>query len=158
MWPQMIDMMFWPFAFKAAAERHNQLSLTASGQMPLSILHNVPIKNIPVKTFHTLFCPVYVLDSQAQSAGDPGPPKWEPHSCIGVYLGHSPFHAGSLALVFNPRTGGCPHNIILFLTILFQPSLTWMQAWFPLTGRTCSSIHPRRQQMRNFLLLKTGWI
>ncbi len=101
----MIDTMFWPFAFKAAAERHNQLSLTASGQMPLSILHNVPIENIPVKTFHTLFCPVYMLDSQAQSAGGPGPPKWEPCSCIGVYLGHSPFHAGSVALIFNPRTG-----------------------------------------------------
>jgi hypothetical protein len=27
MWPQMIDTMFWPFAFKAAAERHNCLLL-----------------------------------------------------------------------------------------------------------------------------------
>ena len=25
MWPQMIDTMLWPFAFKAAAESHNQL-------------------------------------------------------------------------------------------------------------------------------------
>jgi hypothetical protein len=73
--------------------------------MPLSILHNVPIEHIPVKTFHTLFCPVYVLDSRSQSAGGPGPPKWEPRSRIGVYLGHSPFHASSMALVFNPKTG-----------------------------------------------------
>jgi hypothetical protein len=105
MWPQMIDTMFWPFAFKAAAEGHNQLSLTADGTTPLSILHNIPIENIPVKTFHTLFCPVYVLDSRAQNAGGLGPPKWEPRSQIGVYLGHSPFHAGSVALVFNPKTG-----------------------------------------------------
>ena len=105
MWPQMIDTMFWPFAFKDAAERHNQLSLTAEGQTPLSILHDVPVENIPVKTFHTLFCPVCVLDSRSQSAGGPGPPKWEPRSCIGAYLGHSPFHAGSVALVFNPKTG-----------------------------------------------------
>ena len=40
-----------------------------------------------------------------QSAGGPGPPKWEPRSRIGVYLGHSPFHVGSVALVFNPKTG-----------------------------------------------------
>ena len=40
-----------------------------------------------------------------QSAGGAGPPKWEPRSRIGVYLGHSPFHAGSVALVFNPTTG-----------------------------------------------------
>jgi hypothetical protein len=104
MWPQMIDTMFWPFAFKSAVERHNQLSLTAEGQTPLSILHNVSVENIPVKTFHTLFCPVYVLDARLQSAGGPRPPKWEPRSRIGVYLGHSPFHAGSVALVFNPKT------------------------------------------------------
>ena len=52
-----------------------------------------------------LFCPVYVLDARSQSTGGPGPPKWEPRSRIGVYLGHSPFHAGSVALVFNPKTG-----------------------------------------------------
>jgi hypothetical protein len=105
MWPQMIDTMFWPFAFKVAAKRHNLLSLDGQGQTPLSLLHDVPIEHIPVKTFHTLFCLVYVLDSQSQSAGGPGPPKWEPQSHIGVYLGHSPFHAGSVALVFNPKTG-----------------------------------------------------
>jgi hypothetical protein len=76
MWLQMFDTMFWPFAFKAAAERHNLLSLNGQGQAPLSILHDVPVKNIWVKTFHTLFCPVYVLDSRSQSAGGSGPPKW----------------------------------------------------------------------------------
>ena len=105
MWPQMIDTMFWPFAFKAAAERHNCLSLNDSGITPNAALHGIAQTDIPVKTFHTLFCPVYVLDARAQSAGGPGTPKWEPRSRIGVYLGHSPFHAGSVALVFNPRTG-----------------------------------------------------
>ena len=105
MWQQMIDTMFWPFAFKAAAESYNQLSLTATGQTPLSILHEFPVENIPVKAFHMLFCPVYVLDSHLQSASGPGPPKWEPRSRIGVYLRHSPFHPGSVALVFNPKTG-----------------------------------------------------
>jgi hypothetical protein len=101
----MIKAMFWPFAFKAAAEQHNLLSLNSLDQTPLSILHNVPIENILVKTFHTLLCPVYVLDSQSQSAGGPSPPKWELRSRIGVYFGHSPFHAGSVALIFNLRTG-----------------------------------------------------
>ena len=101
----MIDTMFWPFAMKAAAERHNNLNLDKSGKTPTSKLYDVPVENVPVKTYHTLFCPVYVLDARAQSAGGPGPPKWEPRSRIGVYLGHSPFHAGSVALVFKPRTG-----------------------------------------------------
>jgi hypothetical protein len=102
MWPQ-INKMFWPFAFKAAAELC--LSLNKDGQTPISILHSVPSNTVPFKPFHTLFCPVYVLDLHIQSAGNPGPPKWEPQSCISVYLGHSPFHAGNMALIFNPRTG-----------------------------------------------------
>ena len=76
-----------------------------NGSTPEFILYNVKNEKIPVKSFHTLFCPVYVLDSRLQSAGGPGPPKWEPRSRIGVYLGHSPFHAGSVALIFNPSTG-----------------------------------------------------
>ncbi len=135
MWPQMIDTMFWSFAFKVAAERHNQLSLTATGQTPLSILHDVLVENIPVKTFHTLFCPVYVLDSCLQSADGPGPPKWGLHSRIGVYLGHSPFHAGSVALVFNPKTRQVsPQYHVVFDDTLFYRPLHGRGHGFPSLG------------------------
>jgi hypothetical protein len=103
-WPQMIDILFWPFAMKAMAERMNSLHVDDDGNTPESLMHGVALETIPVRNFHTLFCPVYVLDHRLQSAGGPGPPKWEPRSRIGVYLGHSPFHAGSVALVFNPKT------------------------------------------------------
>ena len=83
-WPEMIDSIFWPFAMKAAAERHNSLSVNDKNQTPSSVLYNVELEEIPVKNFHTLFCPVYVLDSRLQSAGGPGPPKWEPQCRIGV--------------------------------------------------------------------------
>lgn len=105
MWPQMVDEMFWPFAMKAVAERLNTLQIDTLGRTPESILHGIDVEDLPVKSFHTLFCPVYVLDARLQSAGGAGPPKWEPRSRIGVYLGHSPFHAGSVALVWNPTTG-----------------------------------------------------
>ena len=52
-----------------------------------------------------MFSPVDVLDSCLKSAGGASPQKWEPRSIMGVYLGHSPFHASSVALVFNPLTG-----------------------------------------------------
>ena len=130
----MIDTMFWPFAFKAAAERHNQLSLTATGQTPFSILRDVLVENIPVRTFHSLFCLVYVLDSRSQSATGPGPPKWEPCSRIRVYLGHSPFHAGSIALVFNPKTGRVSpkYHIVFddtFLTLPYMDAGTVPPHW-----------------------------
>ncbi len=38
-------------------------------------------------------------------SGITGPLKWEPRSRLGIYVGHSPSHAGSVALVLNPRTG-----------------------------------------------------
>jgi hypothetical protein len=44
------------------------------------------------------------LDSRLQS-GIAGPPKREPRLRLGIYVGHSPSHAGSVALVLNPRTG-----------------------------------------------------
>ena len=105
MWPNMITSMFWPFALKAMAERMNKLHVSMDGSTPESKFYGMKRNNIPVGIYHTLFCPIYVLDARSQSAGSIGPPKWEPKSRIGIYLGHSPFHAGNVALVFNPTTG-----------------------------------------------------
>jgi hypothetical protein len=43
-----------------------------------------------------------VLDSCLQ-LGIGGAPKWEPQSCLGIYGGHSPSHAGLVALILNPQ-------------------------------------------------------
>ena len=41
------------------------------------------------------------VGTKAQSGKSP---KWDPKARVGIYLGHSPCHAGSVALVLNPRT------------------------------------------------------
>ena len=105
MWPQMIDQIFWPFAFKAVSKRINTLQVNIYGSTPESILYRTEVDKIPVTIFHTMFFPVYVLDSLLQAAGGAGPQEWEPRSRMGVYLVHSTFHAGIVALVFNPLTG-----------------------------------------------------
>ena len=87
------------------AERMNRLHVHLDGSTPESRFYGICGESIPVGSYHTLFCPVYVLDARAQNEGAMGPPKWEPRARIGVYLGHSPFHAGSVALVLNPTTG-----------------------------------------------------
>ena len=46
-----------------------------------------------------------MLSTRLQNARGVGPPKWEPRSHIGIYLRLLPFHAGSVALVWNPTTG-----------------------------------------------------
>ena len=94
---------FWPYALLAACDAHNNWSVDENGKTPMMKLLNLDI--FPEMKFeHTFGCPVYILDSKLQSSGL-GPPKWEPRSRLGIYLGRSPYHAGSVALVLNPRTG-----------------------------------------------------
>ena len=95
----MIDKMFWPLDMKAISDRLNILKIYHKGRKPESIFHGVNMEDIPVKSFHTLFIPIYVLDARLPNAGGAGPPKWEPRLHIWVYLVHSAFHAGSIALV-----------------------------------------------------------
>ena len=70
---------------------------------------------IPVKSFHTLSSPIYMLYARLQNAGGTGPTKWEPLSRIGVYIGHSPFLAGRVVRVCNHITGrGSPQYHVVF--------------------------------------------
>ncbi len=145
MWPQMIDTMFWPFSFKAEAKSHNCLLLNSACLTPNALLHGVLLNAMPVKTFQTLFCPVYALNTWSQSACSPGTPKWESWSQIGVYLRHSPFHAGSVALVLNPCTGQvCPQYHVTFNDSFSTVPYMDAERFLP-TGRICSGIQPRRQ-------------
>eukprot|EP00957_Ditylum_brightwellii_P059833 4541964-Ditylum_brightwellii.AAC.1 len=62
-------------------------------------------EEISVEDYHSWGCPIFVLDSRLQSGQGIGPPKWDPRAQAGVYLGHSPVHAGNVALVLNLKTG-----------------------------------------------------
>ena len=90
---------------KSISEWLNILKKYHKVRTPKYILHGVNVEDIPFKSFHTLFSPIYVLDARLQNSGGAGPPKWEPRSRIGVYLGHLPFPAGNVALVWNSSTG-----------------------------------------------------
>ena len=102
-WPEMVSTILWPFALKTACERLNKFSINDNGDSPESVLANVA-NSAQVQDFHTWGCPVYILESGLQS-GSIGPPKWDPRARLGIYVGHSPAHAGSVALVLNPSTG-----------------------------------------------------
>ena len=56
------------------------------------------------KNHHTWGCPVYILDAIFQG-NLAGISKWEPRSHAGIYLVHSTFHSGSVALFLNPENG-----------------------------------------------------
>ena len=102
-WSDVITIVLWPYALQATVERHNRLSLDADGRSPLEKMSNTSEEIVPTD-FHTFGCPVFVLDAANQSGGI-GTSKWEPRSRAGIYLGHSPTHAGSVALILHLQTG-----------------------------------------------------
>ena len=59
--------------------------------------------DITIKIHHTWGCPVYVLDVILKG-NISGLPKWKTRSQAGIYLGRSPCHKGSVAMVLNPET------------------------------------------------------
>ena len=56
-----------------------------------------------ISPFHHFGCPVYVLDN-ALTAGE-SLPKWEERARVGIYLGPSPLHARSVALILSLTIG-----------------------------------------------------
>jgi len=102
-WPTMISVILWPFAYKYAEYIYNHMSVDDKGLSPIQKFCNGNTHQIDMDQLHTWGCPCYVLDSKLQS-GSSMMPKWEPRSRLGFYLGHSPCHAGTVALVLNPST------------------------------------------------------
>ena len=91
-------------------------------------------------TFHVFRLPCFVLDSRLQSDIS-GPPKWEPRSRLGIYVGHLPSHAGSVALVLNPRTGHVSpqYHVVfddLFTTVSFMKKSEVPPHWSDLVQKS----------------------
>ena len=104
-WPEYITTMFCPFDLVAAANRMKNLHVDMHGQNPVMNFSKTIGSSTRLIHFHTFVCPLYILDARLQSVGGGGPPKWDPRARLGICLGHSPSHAGSVALVINPKTG-----------------------------------------------------
>eukprot|EP00957_Ditylum_brightwellii_P176257 13420698-Ditylum_brightwellii.AAC.1 len=62
-------------------------------------------EEITAEDYHSWGCLIFALDSRLQSRQGIVPPKWDPRAQAGVYLGHSPIYACSVALVLNLKTG-----------------------------------------------------
>ena len=101
-WPEAIGTILWPFAWKDFERKYNHLSFDDNGLAPINKFTNAEVAP-NLRDYHPFGCPVFVLDSRLQSGGVKIP-KWDPRARVGVYLGHSPCHAGSVALVLNPKS------------------------------------------------------
>ena len=99
-WPSAITTLLWPYALKTAIDRYNDFHFDKNGLTPHQKFAKTSQKPI-VSNRHPWGCPIFVLTKEAQGSKSP---KWEPRSRMGIYLGNSPTHAGSVAMVLNPKT------------------------------------------------------
>jgi hypothetical protein len=103
LWPEAVTKSLWPYANKAACQTRNRFKLNDELLSQEEKISGVSI-NQNIKNEHTLFCPVFVLNTKLQS-GVGGIPKWNLRANTGIYLGHSPDHASNVALVLNLASG-----------------------------------------------------
>jgi len=103
-WPDGVTTNLWPYAIRMANEAINNTPSfqDENRKTPVELFANSNVTANP-KHWKPFGCPVYVLDNQLQS----GKPfhKWQQRSRVGIYLGKSPQHGRSVALVLSMDTG-----------------------------------------------------
>ena len=101
-WKKMILISLWPYARRNAYDVADATPKKGKDSSPLELFSGVKVAP-KLRHFHSFGCTTYMLDNALQSGQ--GAHKWRQRSRLGVYLGPSPNHARSVALVLNPRTG-----------------------------------------------------
>jgi hypothetical protein len=101
-WPKVINANLWPYALRCANDAMNATPRMKDRKIPMQLLTGSEAPTV-MRHFHPFGCPTYVLNSQLQAGQSI--PKWHKRARLGVYLGRSPRHAQSVALVMNLRTG-----------------------------------------------------
>ena len=100
-WKRMVLICLWPYTMCHANDVANATPRKGEDQSPLECFPGDKITP-KLRHFHAFGCPIYVLDNALQSGQRS--PKWKQRSRLGIYLGPSPSHARSVALVLNSRT------------------------------------------------------
>ena len=102
-WPEVAEKRLWPLAFQHAIHLHNNTPNIETGLKPEELWTKTKGTGSALVNAHVWGSPVYVLDPRSQDGGKL--PRWEPRSRQGQYVGASPLHASTVALVRNFRTG-----------------------------------------------------
>ena len=101
-WPMAINTHLWPYAIRVANDVLNSTPNLKTGNTPLNVFAGSTVATNP-KHWYPLGCPVYVLNNNLQAGKKID--KWSDRSRVGIYLGPSPQHARTVALVLSLTTG-----------------------------------------------------
>lgn len=123
-WPEAVDAHLWPYAVRMANDAYNEAMARDGGKSPLERFSKSNVEP-NTKFWQPFGCPVFVLDAELQS-GKGIMNKWKERSKIGIYLGRSPHHARSVALVLNLKTG----HVSPQFHVMFDPSFQTIKPSF----------------------------
>ena len=103
-WPKAVTNNLWPYALRMANDVLIETPLMQNKEKlsPHQLFSSTRTQPNP-KHWKPFGCPVYVLDSSIQN-GRGIHHKWKQRSKVGIYLGRSPQHARSVALVLDRQT------------------------------------------------------
>ncbi len=98
----------------------NSPHIDTEGHKPESKFYGVNIENKPVKTFHTMFCPCYVLDSRLHNAVSIGLQNGNQDQTFVYILDTLRFMPEVLHLSTTHPLDMSAHSTMLFLTMTSQ--------------------------------------
>ena len=102
-WKEAITPNMWPNATVTGSDCYNEAPTSTLKRSPCEVFTNSKVMPNPM-AWMPFGCPVYVLDKALQNTTRILN-KWKHRSRVGVYLGRSPLHAATVALVLNLQTG-----------------------------------------------------
>ena len=116
-WPDVITANLWLYALREASESLNLTPSKVTGKIANELFSRSDTQTV-LQHFHPFGCPTYVLNDSL--AAGKSIPKWNKIALLGVYLGRSPSHAQSIALVLNLAQGFVSPQFHLKFDDLFE--------------------------------------
>ena len=101
-WPDIVSTLFWPFAFSYATLCHNVTPRRGRDKCPYEEFTGETPSVTPDK-LRVFGIPAYVLSKEIQ-VGNPTGKFSKERSYLGVFVGFSDNHAGTVPLIFNQKT------------------------------------------------------
>jgi hypothetical protein len=123
-WKEAVNPHLWPYAIRIACAIHNEAPTKRLKRCPCEVFSGAKVKPNPA-AWVPFGCLVYVLDDALQNNRQITG-KWKHRSQVGVYLGWSPLHALSVALVLSLTTG----QVSPQFHVQFDPTFQTMKASF----------------------------
>ena len=136
-WPDQFDSGLWPFAMDYAVWIYNNVPTADRANMcPDELFSRTRNRHSLLRRARVFGSPTYVLDPRLQDGKKI--PKWNPRARQGMFLGFSPQHASTVALVMNLETGAISpqfHTVFdeRFETVAAEqtvdPEERWIDLW-----------------------------